>query len=107
LKLTIEIQNKDGVWTSEVAELPGVQASGQTRNEAIAKVQASALRALADRSENGQTVPDVIWQWNDQEIHERSRVVQRIDALRSQFFSIYGEMPDSTSLIQEDRARCG
>ena len=103
--LTIQISTDNGLWSTEVPELPGVKASGQTRDEAIAKVQALALGALAERSKNGQTVPDVIWQWKDKEIAARVQVVQRIHALRSRLFSIYGEMPDSTPLIQEDRAR--
>jgi predicted RNase H-like HicB family nuclease len=35
-------------------ELPGVLAYGQTRDEAMAAVQALALRVLADRIEHGE-----------------------------------------------------
>jgi predicted RNase H-like HicB family nuclease len=45
-------QEDDGRWLAEVLELPGVLAYGQTRQEAIARVQALALRVLADRLEH-------------------------------------------------------
>lgn len=44
----------DGRWLGEVAELPGVLAYGQTKDEAQAKVQALALRVIADRLEHGE-----------------------------------------------------
>ncbi len=50
---TIEIeQETDGRWIAEVIELPGVLAYGATRDEAIGRVQALALRVVADRLEN-------------------------------------------------------
>jgi predicted RNase H-like HicB family nuclease len=56
MNLTIEIEREeDGRWIAEVIGLPGVLVYGQTRDEAIAKVQALALRVLADRLENGET----------------------------------------------------
>jgi predicted RNase H-like HicB family nuclease len=51
-------QEKDGRWIAEVIDLPGVLAYGQTRQEAIAKVQALALRVLADRLEHNEVMPD-------------------------------------------------
>jgi predicted RNase H-like HicB family nuclease len=52
-------QEEDGRWLSEVLELPGVLAYGQTRSEAIARAQALALRVVADRLEYGETVPQM------------------------------------------------
>jgi predicted RNase H-like HicB family nuclease len=49
-------QEDDGRWIAEVPELPGVLAYGQTRAEALAKVQSLALRALADRIAHGEPV---------------------------------------------------
>ena len=50
---TIEIeQETDGRWIAEVIELPGVLAYGATRDEAIGRVQALALRVVADRLES-------------------------------------------------------
>lgn len=55
---SIEIeQEEDGRWIAEVCDLPGVLAYGQTREEALAKVQALALRVLADRLEHDEAVP--------------------------------------------------
>ncbi len=45
-------QETDGRWIAEVIELPGVLAYGVSQNEAIAKVQALALRVVADRLEH-------------------------------------------------------
>jgi len=60
VNLTIDIeQEDDGRWIAEVPELPGVLVYGATRDEAIEKVQALALRVLADRLEHGERVPDM------------------------------------------------
>jgi predicted RNase H-like HicB family nuclease len=60
MSLTIEIEHEeDGRWLGEVPELPGVMAYGQTRDEAIARVQALCLRVLADRVEHGEPVPEM------------------------------------------------
>ena len=51
--LTIELEREaDGRWLAEVPTLPGVLCYGQDRNEAIAKVQALALRVIAERLEH-------------------------------------------------------
>lgn len=50
--LRVEIdREEDGRWIADVPELPGVLAYGSSREEAIAKVQALALRVLADKIE--------------------------------------------------------
>jgi len=60
MNLAIEIeQEEDGRWIAEVPDLPGVLAYGQTREEAITRVKALALRVLADRLEHGEPVPEV------------------------------------------------
>lgn len=51
-------QEEDGRWIAEVSDLPGVLAYGSTREGAMAAVQALALRALADRLEHGEAVPE-------------------------------------------------
>jgi predicted RNase H-like HicB family nuclease len=57
VKLTIETeQEEDGRWIAEVPELSGAMVYGQTREEAIARVQALALCVLADRIEHGEYV---------------------------------------------------
>ena len=42
----------DARWLAEVVELPGTAAYGCTEDEAIARVQALALRVVADRLEH-------------------------------------------------------
>jgi predicted RNase H-like HicB family nuclease len=61
MTFTVELeQESDGRWIAEVLELPGVLAYGQTSEEAKARVQALALRVLADRLEHGETGPDLL-----------------------------------------------
>ncbi len=56
--LRIEFEREaDGRWIAEIAELSGVMAYGTTQQEAQAKVEALALRVLADRLEHGETIP--------------------------------------------------
>ena len=42
----------------EVSDLPGVMTYGKSRDEAMAHVQALALRVLADRLDHAETAPD-------------------------------------------------
>jgi predicted RNase H-like HicB family nuclease len=52
LSYQIELeQETDGRWIAAVTDLPGVIAYGQTRDEAIAAIEALALRVIADRIE--------------------------------------------------------
>jgi len=53
-------QEEDGRWIGEVPDLPGVMAYGATPDEARAKVQALALRVVADRLEHGEAGPDLL-----------------------------------------------
>ncbi len=58
--MNIEIEREDdGRWIAEVPDLPGVMVYGHSREEAISRVKALALRALADRLENGETIPEL------------------------------------------------
>lgn len=60
--MNIEIEREeDGRWIAEVMDLPGAMVYGTTREEAVAKVEALALRILADRVEHGEDVPEVAW----------------------------------------------
>jgi predicted RNase H-like HicB family nuclease len=55
MNLTVEIeQEEDGRWIAEVIGLPGVLVYAQTCEDAITRVQALALRVLADRLEHGE-----------------------------------------------------
>jgi predicted RNase H-like HicB family nuclease len=46
----------DGRWIAEVPDLPGVMTYGQTREEAVTRVQALALRILADRLDHDEVL---------------------------------------------------
>ena len=58
LKIEIE-QEEDGRFIAEVIDFPGVLAYGNTRQEAVAKVQALALRVLADKLAHEKVKPDL------------------------------------------------
>jgi predicted RNase H-like HicB family nuclease len=58
LKVELE-QEADGRWLAEVIDLPGVLAYGATRDEALARAQALALRVIADRLEHGERAPEL------------------------------------------------
>ena len=58
--MNIEIEcEEDGRWIAEIPDLPGVMTYGQSREEAISKVKALALRVLADRLEHGEAIPEL------------------------------------------------
>ncbi len=55
MQLAIELEREDdGRWIAEVPALSGVLAYGQSRDQAVAMVQALALRVLAERLEHGE-----------------------------------------------------
>jgi len=58
MKIEIETE-EDGRWIAEVSDLPGVLAYGSTREEAIARVEALALRVIADRLDHGESIPEL------------------------------------------------
>ena len=59
--MEIELEREqDGRWLTEIPVLPGVMAYGQTREEALSKVKALALRVMADRLEHGEAIPELV-----------------------------------------------
>ena len=61
MQLTIEVEREDdGRWIAEVPDLPGVLAYGASRDQAVARAEALALRVLADRLEQGEAGPDLV-----------------------------------------------
>ena len=58
LRIELE-QEDDGRWIAEIPDLAGVMAYGATAEEATAKVEALALRTLADRLDHGETVSEL------------------------------------------------
>ncbi len=58
MNLAIELeQETDGRWIAEINALDGVLVYGETREDAIRKVKTLAFRVIADRLENGESLP--------------------------------------------------
>jgi predicted RNase H-like HicB family nuclease len=58
MTLHVELEPEtDGRWIAEIVALPGVLAYGMTPTQATSKVQALALRVLADRMEQTGLAP--------------------------------------------------
>ena len=58
MKFTVEYeQEEDGRWLAEVKELPGVLTYGKDPDEAASRAHALALSVIADRLENGESTP--------------------------------------------------
>jgi predicted RNase H-like HicB family nuclease len=61
--MTFEIEidrEDDGRWIAEVPNLSGVLTYAATREEAVAQVQALALRVIADRLEHNEAPADFL-----------------------------------------------
>ena len=58
--MVVEIDREtDGRWIAEIPDLPGVIVYGQSRDEAIARAEALALRVMADRLDHGESIPEL------------------------------------------------
>ncbi len=58
---TIELEREeDGRWIAEVPDLAGVLCYGRDRDEAVARVQALALRVIAERLEHSEAPPELL-----------------------------------------------
>jgi predicted RNase H-like HicB family nuclease len=58
--MRIEIEKEeDGRWIAEIPEIPGALVYGESREQAIAKAEALALRVMADRLENNEKIPEL------------------------------------------------
>jgi predicted RNase H-like HicB family nuclease len=56
MNYTLECElEDDGRWLAEVLELPGVLAYGATKEEAMVRAEALALRVIAERLEHGES----------------------------------------------------
>ena len=55
MNYTLECEPEDdGRWLAEVLELPGVLAYGDSKDQAMARAEALALRVIAERLEQGE-----------------------------------------------------
>lgn len=58
MNFSIECEEEvDGRWIAEVPQLPGVLCYGTTAEEAMAKAEVLALRAMAERLEHNESRP--------------------------------------------------
>jgi len=58
MNFNIECEKEvDGRWISEIAQLPGVLCYGNTQDEAMAKAEILALRAMAEQLERAEFHP--------------------------------------------------
>ncbi len=61
MTFTIELEREeDGRWIAEVPALSGVLCYAKTRDEAVARVQALALRVIADRLDHGEAPSELL-----------------------------------------------
>ena len=61
MTLSIELEREDDCrWLAEVPDLSGVMCYGSDREDAIARVQALALRVIADRLEHREGPADFL-----------------------------------------------
>jgi predicted RNase H-like HicB family nuclease len=61
VRFRVELEREeDGRWIGEVTELPGVLAYGASQAEARARVQALALRVVAEQLEHGEAGPELL-----------------------------------------------
>jgi predicted RNase H-like HicB family nuclease len=55
MNYTLECEREDdGRWLAEVPELPGVLSYGASKEEAMVKAEALALRVIAEKLEHGE-----------------------------------------------------
>ena len=65
MKYNIKFEREDDRrWIAEIVDLPGVLAYGKTKKEATAKVEALALRVVAEKVEHGEITPNFAISFN-------------------------------------------
>ncbi len=61
MRLAIELEREaDGRWIAEVPDLPGVLCYGADKDEALSRVQALALRVIAERLERREQAAELV-----------------------------------------------
>ncbi|HEX8434792.1 type II toxin-antitoxin system HicB family antitoxin [Archangium sp.] len=59
MQYVVELElEDDGRWLAAIPSMPGVMAYGVTEKDALAYVEALALRVIADQLEHGETSPE-------------------------------------------------
>lgn len=65
MKYYIKFEREDDRrWIAEIIDLPGVLAYGKTKREATARVEALALRVVAEKIEHGEVSSDFAISFN-------------------------------------------
>ena len=65
MNFTVEYEEEeDGRWLAEVKELSGVLNYGKDPDDAMAHAQALALRVIADRLDNGEAIPMLMFSFS-------------------------------------------
>jgi predicted RNase H-like HicB family nuclease len=60
MRFTMEVDREsDGRWIAEIPDLSGVLVYGSSRDEALVRAKALALRVIADRIEHGEGLPEL------------------------------------------------
>lgn len=111
LQLTIE-READGRFLVEVPELPGVLAYGATREAAIARAEALALRVLAERLEAGESVPIVanvfsLLEATDDESERETTYLAQSENMRTRLLEAIARDGEGAVSLEEARARLG
>lgn len=61
MTFSIEIEREDdGRWLAEIPALPGVMCYGTNRDDAVSRVQALALRVIAERLEHHEAPAELL-----------------------------------------------
>jgi predicted RNase H-like HicB family nuclease len=56
LKVQVE-REEDGRWIAEVLEMPGVQAYGDSQEDAVERIKELVTKVISDRLERGEDFP--------------------------------------------------
>ena len=61
MNFIVELEREeDGRWIAEVLQIPGALAYGQSQQEALARVEAVALRVIAEKLDQGEIQADLV-----------------------------------------------
>jgi len=113
LQLTLEVEREtDGRFLAEVLELPGVLAYDDTREGAIVRAEALALRTLAARLEAGEStlnLSDVfqIAEIGEDESERETAYLLRSEAMKKRLLEAIARDGEGAVSLEEARARLG
>lgn len=113
LQLTLEVEREaDGRFLAEVLELPGVSAYDDTREGAIVRAEALALRTLAERLEAGESVSNLVdvfqiaEEKEDSSERETAYLLQS-ETMKNRLLEAIARDGEGAASLEEARARLG